>query len=68
MKIKLCKKYPDIKTFEKKLTKAFPDASIITKGCIGMCKQCKEKPVAKVDKKKLKAKKIEKLITKIQAL
>jgi hypothetical protein len=68
MKIKLCKKYPKIKTFEKNLSKAFPDASIQVKGCIGMCKKCKEQPVAKVDKKKLKVKKIEKLIDKIDAL
>jgi hypothetical protein len=68
MKIKLCKKYPKIKTFEKKLSKAFPDAFIKVEGCIGICKQCKEQPTAKVDKKKLKAKKIEKIITKIEAL
>ena len=68
MKIKLCKKYSDIKSFEKKLSKAFPDATIKVKGCIDICKQCKNQPVAKVDKKKIKAKNIEKIITKIEAL
>lgn len=68
MKIKLCKKYPNIKKFEKKLSKAFPNASIQVKGCIGMCKKCKEQPVAKVEKKKLKAQKIAKLIEKIKTL
>jgi hypothetical protein len=68
MKIKLCKKHPKIKKFEKKLSKAFPDASIKVSSCIGMCKKCKSIPVAKVDGVKVKSKKVKRLIEKIEAL
>ena len=65
MKIKICKKFSNINKLEKKLAKAFPDDKIIIKSCISMCKQCKDQPVAKVGKKKKKAKSISKLIDKI---
>ncbi|MDY0402112.1 MAG: DUF1450 domain-containing protein [Sulfurovum sp.] len=68
MKINICKKFPKIKKFEKKLSKAFPDASIQVKSCINMCKRCKSQPLAKVDGVKVKAKKVEKLIEKIETL
>ncbi|MGC9351826.1 MAG: DUF1450 domain-containing protein [Sulfurovum sp.] len=68
MKIKLCKKFPKIKKFEKKLSQAFPDASIKVKSCIGMCKQCKAQPVARVDGVKVKAKKMKKIIEKIASI
>ncbi len=67
MKIKVCKKYSKISKFQKKLTIAFPDDTIIIKKCIDMCKVCKTQPVAKVKGKKLKAKNISKLIAKIAA-
>jgi uncharacterized protein YuzB (UPF0349 family) len=51
---------------EKKLSKAFPDATIMTKSCIDMCKVCKNKPAASVHGEKLKAKDIAKLISKIE--
>lgn len=68
MKIKLCKKFTDIKKLDKKLSKTFGESSVKVKSCIGMCKQCKEKPVAKVNGKKLKGKNIRTLIDKIDAL
>ncbi|MDD2450449.1 MAG: DUF1450 domain-containing protein [Sulfurovum sp.] len=68
MKINICKKFPKIKKFEKKLSKAFPDTSIQVKSCINMCKRCKSQPLAKVDGVKVKAKKVEKLIEKIETL
>ena len=68
MKINICKKFPKIKKFEKKLSKAFTDSSIQIKSCINMCKKCKSIPVAKVDRVKIKAKKVGKLIEKIEAL
>ena len=49
MKIKICKRFPKIKKFHKKLTKAFPDNDIIINPCINMYKTCKKLPVAKVD-------------------
>lgn len=54
--------------FEKKLSKAFPDASIQVKSCINMCKRCKSQPLAKVDGVKVKAKKIGKIIESIKKL
>ena len=66
MKIQLCKKFTDHEILEKKLSKAFPDATIITKSCIDMCKVCKKQPVAKVHGEKIKAKEISKLISKIE--
>ncbi|MDM5272161.1 DUF1450 domain-containing protein [Sulfurovum sp. zt1-1] len=68
MKINICKKFPKINKFEKKLSNAFPDASIKVKSCINMCKKCKSQPVAKVDGVKVKAKKVGKIIEKIEAL
>jgi uncharacterized protein YuzB (UPF0349 family) len=68
MKIKICKHFPKIKKFHKKLTKAFPDDSITIKSCIKMCKICKKLPVAKVDGAKMKGKSIEKVINKIEKL
>ncbi|MFT7880543.1 MAG: hypothetical protein ABXS91_09130 [Sulfurimonas sp.] len=68
MKIKLCKKFPKIKKFEKKLSQAFPDVSIKVKSCIGMCKRCRSQPVAKINGVEMKAGKIGKLIEKIDAL
>ena len=69
MKINICKKFPKVKKFEKKLSKAFPDSTIKIKSCIGgFCKTCKSIPVAKVDRVKIKAKKVGKLIEKIEAL
>jgi hypothetical protein len=66
MKIKLCKKFPKIKKFEKKLSKAFPDSTIKIESCIGMCKRCRTQPVAKVNGVKVKAKKIGKMLRKIE--
>ncbi|UFH59767.1 DUF1450 domain-containing protein [Sulfurovum mangrovi] len=69
MKIKLCKKFSKIKKFEKKLSKAFPDSTIIVNSCIGgFCNKCRSQPVAKVDGVKVKAKRMGKLIKKIEAL
>lgn len=65
MKIQLCKKFTDHEILEKKLSKAFPDATIITKSCIDMCKVCKKKPAAKFHGNKIKAKDIAKLVFKI---
>jgi len=68
MKIQLCKKFSKVNKLQAKLTKAFPDDIIIIKSCISMCKACKKQPVAKVKSKKLKAQRISKLISKIDAL
>lgn len=68
MKIQICKKFSEADKLQKKLTKAFPDDTVIVKSCVDMCKQCKKQPVAKVDGKKQKAKSISKLITKIEEL
>jgi len=68
MKIKICKHFPKIKKFHKKLAKAFPNDEIIIKSCINMCKICKKQPVAKVDGVKMKGKSIEKIINKIEKL
>jgi len=67
MKIQICKRHPNINKLQKKLTNAFPDDQVIIKKCLSMCKLCKTKPVAKVAKKKFKAKRIPKLIEKIEA-
>ena len=66
MKIKICKKYTNINTLQSKLTKAFPDDAVVIKKCLDLCKICKHQPVAEVNKKKLKASNISKLITKIE--
>ncbi len=68
MKIQICKKFSKANKLEKKLTKAFTDDTVIVKSCISMCKVCKKQPVAKVDGKKQKAKRISKLISKIDEL
>lgn len=68
MKIKICKHFPKVKKFHKKLTKAFPDDGIIIKSCISMCKICKKVPVAKVGGVKMKEKSIGKIIKKIQKI
>ncbi|QOR61420.1 DUF1450 domain-containing protein [Sulfurovum sp. ST-21] len=68
MKIKICKHFHDIKKFKKKLSKTFPDDSVIVKSCIGMCKTCKQYPLAKIDGVKIKEKSIKKIIIKIEDL
>ena len=68
MKIQICKKFSKVNKLQKKLTKAFPDDTVVVKSCISMCKLCKKQPVAKVDGKKQKAKRVSKLISKIEAL
>ena len=68
MKIKICKHFPKIKKFHKKLTKAFPNDTIIMKSCISMCKTCKKLPVAKVDGVKIKGKSMGKIMHKIEKL
>jgi len=68
MKIKICKHFPKIKKFHKKLSKAFPNDDIIIKSCISMCKICKKLPVAKVDGVKMKEKSIKKIIKKIEKI
>ena len=68
MKIKICKRFPKIEKFHKKLTKAFPDDEIIIKSCINMCKTCKKQPVAKVDGIRVRGKSIGKIIGKIENL
>lgn len=66
MKIKICRKYTKINKLQKKLSKAFPDDDIVIRKCLNMCKICKAQPVAKAAKKKFKAKRISKLIEKIE--
>jgi len=68
MKIKICKRFPKIKKFEKKLTKVFPDDDIIIKSCISMCKTCKKQPVAKVNGVKIKGKSMGNIIAKIESI
>jgi len=67
MKIKICRKYTNINKLQKKLSKAFPDDDVVIRKCLSMCKICKTQPVAKAAKKKFKAKRISKLIEKIEA-
>ena len=68
MKIQICKKFSKVNKLQKKLTKAFPDDSIVVKSCISMCKVCKKQPVVEVNGKKLKTQRISKLISKIDEL
>ena len=68
MKIQICKNFSKVNKLQKKLTKAFPDDTIIIKSCISMCKMCKKQPAAKANEKKLKAKRILMLISKIDGL
>jgi hypothetical protein len=65
MKIQICKKFSKSNKLQKKLQEAFPADTIAVKSCISMCKLCKNQPVAKVKEKKLKAKRISMLISKI---
>ena len=62
MKIKICKRFPKIKKFHKKLTKTFSDSNIKISACINMCKICKKQPVAKVDGVKMKENNIQKML------
>ncbi|QOY53564.1 DUF1450 domain-containing protein [Candidatus Sulfurimonas marisnigri] len=62
MLIKLCKNYSKKKKFTKKLVLSFPDAEIMIKSCIGMCRSCKSKPVANVNGEKIKKNSIKKFI------
>jgi len=66
MKIQICKKFSEVNKLQQKLTKAFPDDTIIIKKCIGMCKYCKRQPVAKSKGKKFKTKRISMLISKLE--
>ena len=66
MKIKICKKFSKINKLQCKLSKAFPDDTIIIKKCLNLCKFCKHQPIAKIKGKRLKAKRIFKLISKIK--
>ena len=68
MKIQICKKFSKVNKLQKKLAKAFPDDIITIKSCISMCKLCKKQPVAKVSGNQFKAKRIAKLIDKIDEL
>ncbi len=68
MKIKICKHFPKITKFHKKLTKTFPNDTIVIKSCISMCKTCKKLPVAKVSVVKIKGKSMGKIIDKIEKL
>jgi len=68
MKIQICKKFSKANKLQKKLTKAFPDDTITIKSCISMCKLCKKQPTAKANGKKLKAKRISILISRIDGL
>ncbi len=68
MKIQICKKFSKVNKLQKKLAKAFHDDTVIVKSCISMCKLCNKQPVAKVDGTKQKAKRISKLISKIEEL
>ena len=65
MKIQICKKFSKVHKLQRKLTKAFPEDTIIVKSCISMCKLCKKQPVAKTRGKKFKSQRISKLISKI---
>ena len=66
MKIQICRKFSKVSKLQKRLTTAFPNDVIIVKKCISMCKACKTQPVAKAAGKKIKAKNISKLISKIE--
>jgi uncharacterized protein YuzB (UPF0349 family) len=66
MKIQICRHFPKINTLRKKLSSAFPEDTIIIRKCISICKVCKTQPVAKIKGKKVKAKSISKLISKIE--
>ena len=66
MQIQICRKFSKVNKLHTKLTEAFPDESIMIKKCISMCKVCKSKPSARIKGKKIKAKGIPTLITKIE--
>ena len=65
MKIKICKKFSKRNKLQNKLSKAFPNDTIIIKKCLNLCKICKHQPIAKVKGKRFKAKRISELISKI---
>lgn len=66
MKIQICRKFSKVSKLQKKLTVAFPNNTISIKKCLSMCKICKSQPLAKIGKKKFKAKRISTLIAKLQ--
>ena len=68
MKIKICKRFPKVNKFHKKLTKAFPNDTITVKSCISICKICKNQPVTRADGVKIKGKNMGKIINKIEKL
>jgi len=67
MKIKICKKFSKINKLQNKLSKAFPNDTIIIKKCLNLCKICTHQPIAKIKGKRLKAKRISELINKIKS-
>ncbi|HFQ61717.1 MAG TPA: DUF1450 domain-containing protein [Epsilonproteobacteria bacterium] len=66
MKIKICKKFTKVNKLQNKLSKAFPNDDIIIKKCLNLCKLCKHQPIAKMKGRRLKAKRITELISKIK--
>lgn len=66
VQIKLCKNYLQKKKLVKKLNLEYPDARVTIKSCIGMCKDCKSRPVALVNGKKIKKKSIKKFLIKLK--
>ena len=66
MKIKICKKFSKVDKLQNKLTKAFPDDTIIVKKCLNLCKICKDTPAAKIKSQRFTALDITSLIEKIQ--
>ena len=68
MKIKICKKFSKRNKLQNKLSKAFPNDTIIIKKCLNLCKICKHQPIAKVKGKRFKAKRISELINKIASI
>lgn len=67
MKIKICKKYKKLNKLGNKLHQAFPDDTVVIKGCINLCRICKNKPTAQTKSKRFKAADISSLIEKIKA-
>ena len=68
MKIKICRRYTNITKLQNKLTKAFPNDTIIIKKCFSMCKICKHQPVPKIKDTKLKSSRISELISHINKM
>jgi len=67
MKIKICKKFSKVNKLHNRLSSAFPNDTILIKKCLNLCKICKHQPIAKVQGKRLKAKRISTLIDKIRS-